>query len=271
MHNSHYPLQIEIPNLPFWMGVLLLILGGVLGRLLRMRSHNERRRRMIRTQTRLLIALLREVKEIKLLLQNLVVETNTLKESEKEAPPVLTPEEQTYQLEQGVIEEWEQRYRSLNEANQERLLDWNVWFRTLMIQWNETYASKSPTLWGPQSLTNLDVALYSPLEVPHGGERDSEPLRKMLVALREIRLQQLKEREVIRIEGVAGKSFAVKGKLEWDEIEAHLVAPPTPEEERKFHSILPGSGGYLYKGAVLKPTKAVFYGRWQAPSYEHRV
>ncbi len=273
MQNNHYLMEIAFDSVSPWILGLVALLGlMLLWRLKAMRSPNKKRRRLqTGTDTQVLRELLKEVQEIKQLLQQFTAEQHPLSPEQRLPFPSTTPEEQEYQTEQSLVEEWEETYQSLSSASQQRLVEWNIWFRTLMLQWRDTYANRNPTEWGPQSLTNLDVALHSPLDIPSEVEKASHTLFGILRDVRAVRLKELKERDIQRIEGISGTTQALKGVIEWDEIDSHLVRPAYPEQERRFHSILPGSGGYRYKGGVLKPTKAIFYGKWdEAPSPTER-
>jgi hypothetical protein len=169
--------------------------------------------------------------------------------------------------------QWRQLRQSLNahrasvavESFGKDLEMLETYYRALIEKWETLKPpAEDAQMWDEWTFSTLDYHLYqaprltSLGEVPPEIRGALERLRSVIEQAQEARKAQLREWELERIEGVQGKDRATAYVLEADPDN-----PPEPTSDQRkdctFSHIVPGRGGYRFRGRVLRKTHAVFY------------
>lgn len=169
--------------------------------------------------------------------------------------------------------QWRQLRQSLNahrasvtvESFGKDLEMLETYYKTLIEKWETLKPpAEDVHLWDEWTFSTLDYHLYqaprltSLGEVPPEIRVALERLRSVIEQAQEARIAQLREWELERIEGVTGIDRVTAYVLEAD-LENPSVPTSDPRKDSTFSHIVPGKGGYRFRGRVLRKTHAVFY------------
>jgi hypothetical protein len=171
------------------------------------------------------------------------------------------------------VTQWRQLRQSLNahrasvtvESFGKDLDMMETYFKTLIEKWETLKPpAEDAQMWDEWLFSTLDYHLYHTPRLTSLGEVSPEirnaleRLRSVIEEAQEARRAQLREWELERIEGVPGKDRATAYVLEAD---PENPPEPTndPRKDYTFSHIVPGRGGYRFRGRVLRKTHAVFY------------
>jgi hypothetical protein len=169
--------------------------------------------------------------------------------------------------------QWRQLRQSLNahrasvtvESFSKDLDMLETYFKTLIEKWETLKPpAEDAHMWDEWLFSNLDYHLYQAPRLTSLGEVSPEirgaleRMRSVIEQAQEARKAQLREWELERIEGVPGKDRATAYVMEADP--ENPPEPTTdPRKDYTFSHIVPGRGGYRFRGRVLRKTHAVFY------------
>lgn len=165
---------------------------------------------------------------------------------------------------QSGIERVQYLLQNSQEAALQKLLSDLQGGRDALITDWERFGTGDPRKWSASDFRNLDFALHFAPALPkslEGDARTQSLLQKASVAIKQLqnfRKEELRAREIERIEGVPGSTEQIAGEIEHDAKQPSAI-PEQPEQGGKFCRIEPGMGGYRFQGKILRPTFAVFY------------